>query len=150
MPVNPNKWLGIDFGLSRIGIAVSDPLGILARGLGTLRWNGKDTDGVLASLAAVIRREQVGGVVMGCPGRTDGREASLAEPVRQLAARLEQLTGIPVLLRDERFTTVIARRRLLESGVRTKRHKPVIDQAAAEIILQEHLDSRRQTPPDVL
>ena len=146
MTVNPNKWLGIDFGLSRIGIAISDPLGILARGLETMRWNGKDTEGVLERLAAVVRREQVGGVIMGCPGRTDGREASLAEPIRQLSARLEQLTQVPVLLRDERFTTVIARRKLLESGVSTKRHKPVIDQAAAEIILQEHLDSRRHTP----
>lgn len=139
--------MGIDFGLARIGVAVSDPLGILAVGLETIRWNGRDTVAVLERLICLVRQQAVRGIVLGYPQRTDGRQASLTGTVRELAAELEQKTGVPVLLRDERYTTVIARRKLQESGVRAKKQKPVIDQVAAEIILQEHLESRRKGSP---
>lgn len=136
--------MGIDFGLARIGVAVSDPLGILAAGLETIRWNGRDTATVMERLVCLARQQNIRGIVLGYPQRTDGRQASLTGMVRELAAGLEQKTGVPVLLRDERFTTVIARRKLQESGVRSRKQKPVIDQVAAEIILQEHLESRRK------
>lgn len=144
MLTQPGKWMGIDFGLARIGVAISDPLGILASGLETIRWNGRDTDVILARLVFLASQQNVQGIVLGYPGRTDGRQASLTGMVNDLAASLEQQAGVPVLLRDERYTTVMARRRLQESGVRANRQRPVIDQVAAEIILQEHLESRRK------
>ncbi|MDW7655543.1 MAG: Holliday junction resolvase RuvX [Bacillota bacterium] len=144
MLTQTGKWMGVDFGLARIGVAVSDPLGILANGLETIRWNGRDADSIKERLVYLVKQQNVQGIVMGYPSRTDGKQASLTGMVRDLAAELEQVTGVPVLLRDERFTTVMARRKLQESGVKAKRQKPVIDQVAAEIILQEYLESRRK------
>lgn len=144
MYAETGKWMGIDFGLARIGVAVSDPLGILANGLETIRWNGRDTDAIMERLVFLVKQQNVQGIVLGYPSRTDGKQASLTETVRELAAGLEQKTCVPVLLRDERYTTVMARRKLQESGVKARRQRPVIDQVAAEIILQEHLESRRK------
>ena len=95
-------------------------------------------------LVFLVKQQNVQGIVLGYPSRTDGKQASLTETVRELAAGLEQKTCVPVLLRDERYTTVMARRKLQESGVKARRQRPVIDQVAAEIILQEHLESRRK------
>ena len=139
-----NKWMGIDFGLVRIGIAVSDPLGVLARGLKTLTWNGRDEPRVLDELTDLIQSEAVIGVVMGCPNRTDGRQSAMIDRIEAFAQTLRQRTGIPVLFRDERYTTVIAARKLHEQGLKARRQRHKIDQAAATVILQEHLDSCRK------
>ena len=143
-PLN-EKWMGIDYGLARIGVAVSDPMGRLARGLETIRWNGRDLPQIQDRLVYLAQQHQVTGIVLGYPDRTDGRHAMLTEQVRSLATYLEEKTGRPVLLRDERFTTVIAQRRLRDRGIKDHKHRAIIDQVAAEIILQEHLDSRRKS-----
>ncbi len=150
MAQETNKWMGIDFGLARIGLAVSDPLGLLARGLETLTWNGKDVPAVLDRLVACIEAENVAGVVMGCPNRTDGRKSLLADQVEAVAQSLRERLSIPVELRDERFTTALAARKLREQAINSKKQRRIIDQVAAEIILQEHLDSRRERAYDKL
>lgn len=139
------KWMGIDYGEARIGIAVSDPLGILARGLETIRWNGRDMTWALDRICAIIRDQQVTGIVIGIPRRTDGKSGPSEDKARSLAVDLAARTGIEPVLRDERYTTVLASRVMRETGIRSNRRNEVIDQIAAEIILQEYLESRRKT-----
>lgn len=135
--------MGIDFGMARIGTALSDPMQMLATGLETLRWNGEDLDWVWERLLTLIKQHEVKALVIGVPKRTDGRGLSETE-VRAdaFAKELEMRTGLPIHRVDERFTTVIATRHLHESGSK-KQRKDVIDQAAAEVILQGFLDGRR-------
>jgi putative holliday junction resolvase len=138
------KWLGIDYGEARIGVAVSDPMGILARGLETVRWNGRDPEWALERIAVLAREQGVCGLVIGIPRRTDGRAGESETKAREMAASLAERTGLPAVLLDERYTTVLASRLLRESGRKASRSRDIIDQVAAEIILQEYLESRRQ------
>jgi putative holliday junction resolvase len=138
------KWLGIDYGDARMGIAVSDPMGIIARGLETLRWNGRDLNRVLERIACLVRELGICGLVIGIPRRTDGKVGESENKARSLAAALAEATGLQPVLLDERYTTVIASRLLRDAGQKPSRRRDVIDQVAAEIILQEYLESRRQ------
>ena len=138
------KWLGIDYGDVRIGVAISDPTGLIARGLETINWNGRDLSWALDRLDAIIRAQGVAGVVIGVPRRTDGRIGESEQKARQFAALLAEKTGLEPVLRDERYTTVLASRVMRETGAGKRRRNTVIDQIAAEIILQEYLESRRQ------
>ena len=139
------KWIGIDYGDARIGIAVSDPLGILARGLETIRWNGRDMAWALDRILAIIQEQGIIGLVVGIPRRTDGKVGESETRARQLAEVLAARTGLPTVLRDERYTTVLAARVMRETGIRADRRRDVVDQVAAEIILQDFLESRRQS-----
>jgi putative Holliday junction resolvase len=138
------KWMGIDYGQARIGLAVSDPMGLFARGLETINWNGRDLTWGLARIETLINEHQVIGLVVGIPRRTDGKASESEDQARKLAAVLAERTGLPVVLRDERYTTVMASRIMRETGIRKERRKSVVDQIAAEIILQEYLESLRQ------
>lgn len=137
------RVLGIDFGYARIGTAISDPLRMLASGLETLNWNGEDLTWVWERLDQLVRQHGVKEIVVGTPKRTDGKAGGSSEiGAEEFAQRLEALTGLRVHRVDERFTTVIASRNLRESGSK-KRRRDVIDQAAAEVILQDFLDRNR-------
>jgi putative Holliday junction resolvase len=144
MDTNIGKWMGIDYGDVRIGIAVSDPFGVLARGLETIRWNGEDMTWALERIAHLVAQQQVTGLVIGMPRRTDGKPGIAEEKVRRFAGELAARTGLVPVLRDERYTTVLAARVMRDTGIRADRRKTVIDQIAAEIILQEYLESRRK------
>lgn len=144
MTDDKGKWMGIDYGDARIGIAVSDQLGILARGLETVNWNGRDMEWALNRIITLIREQQISGLVIGVPRRTDGKPGASEEKARQFAKELAVRSGIEPVLRDERYTTVLASRVMREAGMRSERRKAVIDQIAAEIILQEYLESRRK------
>ena len=144
MAEQAKRWLGIDFGLSRIGVAISDPLGILASGLETVTWNGKDLDRPALRIAQLVQDHDVAGIILGYPARTDGRQVQMAGLIDDFASRIKAGTGVKIHLHDERFTTVLARQKLREAGIREKRQRPVIDQVAAEIILQEFLDNYRK------
>ncbi|NCC47773.1 MAG: Holliday junction resolvase RuvX [Clostridia bacterium] len=143
MTKNKQRWLGIDFGSRRIGVAISDPLGFLARRLETISWNGRDMDWTIARLAELVRSEQITGVVVGLPRRTDGRTGESELLARAFAQALQDATGLVPVLRDERYTTVLAGRIMRETKVASADRKKVVDQIAAEIILQDYLDSRR-------
>ncbi len=140
----PERFMAIDYGDARIGTAVSDPLGIMARGLETINWNGRDPAWAMDRLVALIEDLQITTVIMGLPRRTDGKTSESEAKARAMGEELAARTGRPVLYRDERYTTVLASRVLRETGVRGARRKAVVDQVAAEIILQEYLESRRQ------
>jgi conserved hypothetical protein TIGR00250 len=136
------RILALDVGRKRIGLALSDPLGITAQGLPTYeRTNLRADLDALASLAAArgVRR-----FLVGHPLHMSGREGRQCGYVREFAARLEQRTGIPVELRDERLTTVEAQRVLRESGVSLEKRKRAVDKLAAVILLEGYLDSVRE------
>lgn len=132
--------MAIDYGLARIGIAVSDPLRIAARGVETINWNGRDMDWALNRICERAAEFQIVDLVMGLPRRTDGLSSASETAARDLAVILEERLGLKVIFRDERFTTVLATRVLHEVDYKKNKRK-VIDQVAAEIILQDYLNS---------
>jgi len=139
------RHLGLDVGDRRIGVALSDETATLASGLTTLRRSSLGED--VAAVAELARRHEVTAVVVGLPLNMDGSRGPQAAKVLAFAAALERRLGVPVVTRDERLTTVEAEERLREAGVRGwKDRKRRIDEAAAAVILQEHLDSPAASP----
>ncbi len=134
------RKMGIDYGSVRIGIAISDPLGITARGIETIRWNGRDMDWAIRRIAQLCAENQVDTVIVGLPRRTDGKESPSEQNATLLAKRVEETAKVSVILKDERYTTVLANRIMCETGVKQSKKKLVVDQIAAEIILQDFLD----------
>jgi putative Holliday junction resolvase len=144
------RRLGVDVGKVRVGVAVSDPDGILATPLVTVsRDMGAAADSVPADIAELVRlagEHEAVQIVVGLPVRLNGAEGPAAIDIRAYAERLARAVPVPVVLTDERMSTVVATRRLAERGVRGKRQRAVVDQAAAVEILQSWLDAqRRQT-----
>jgi len=132
--------LGVDVGTVRVGVAISDPAGVLATPLMTLPRAGS-----IAALAALVAEHHAAELVVGLPRSLSGREGRAAELARDYAGQLQDAVGVPVRLADERLTTVIASRTLAERGVRGRRRRAVVDQAAAVLILQAWLDTRPST-----
>ncbi len=141
------KWMAIDYGESRVGVAVSDALEVTARGIETIFWKGRDISFVVDRICELLATEQVEGLVVGIPRRTDGKSGLSEEKARQLALLLEERSGMKPVLQDERYTTVLADRVMREAGIKGPRRRQVVDQIAAEIILQDHLDRRRKGRP---
>jgi putative Holliday junction resolvase len=139
--VRPGARLGIDVGSVRIGVACSDPGGLLATPVETVRRGAGD----LARLAELARERDAVELVVGLPVSLSGGEGAAAALARSFAVELAGSAGVPVRLVDERLSTVDATRTLRESGLAGKRHRAVIDQAAAVIILQSALDAERAT-----
>jgi len=143
------RRLGVDVGTVRVGVAISDPDGILATPLITLPRDNSTTDGDkvpsdMSAIAEFVRLHETVQVIVGLPITLAGREGHAAALARQYATRLASVVDpIPVLLTDERMSTVAAARRLSERGVRGKRQRAVVDQAAAVEILQGWLDTAR-------
>ncbi|MGH6655506.1 MAG: Holliday junction resolvase RuvX [Actinocrinis sp.] len=140
------KRLGIDVGAVRIGVAVCDREGLLATPVETVAAG----EGDLARLAALAAEYEVVEAVMGLPRSLSGGEGPAAAKARAFAGRLaRKIRPIPVRLVDERLTTVTATRGLRESGVRGRKSRAVVDQAAAVVILQNALDAERSSgkPP---
>lgn len=133
--------MALDVGDVRIGVALSDETETLASGLVTLKSGGPRKD--VQALAALVREHDVGEVVVGLPLRLDGSLGSQAEKVVAFVERLRRGLRLPVVTRDERLTSVEADERLAEAGVKGRDRKARIDQAAAALILQEHLDERK-------
>jgi len=137
----------VDVGTVRIGVAVSDPDGILATPVETVRRDS--SGGHLRRLARLANEYEVVEVVVGLPRTLADRAGSSAQDAVALADALAgRLDPVPVRLTDERLTTVSAARSLREAGVRAKDQRGKIDQAAAVAILQGWLDQRRTAAPD--
>lgn len=135
--------LAVDVGTVRVGVARSDPDGILATPLVTVPRDVK-TDADVAALAALVAEHEVVEVIVGLPRSLSGREGAAATAARAYAERLaERIAPVPVRLVDERLTTVSAERTLAERGVRGRERRDVVDQAAAVVILQAALDTDR-------
>jgi putative holliday junction resolvase len=135
------RVLAVDPGSKRVGIAVSDPSGTIAQALVTVPAEPHDT--LAARLGEIARREEAGRIVVGLPRRMDGTEGPEAKAARSLAEALRKDTRLPVQLVDERLTTVAAERAMIEGGARRDKRKARVDQVAAALLLQSHLDSKR-------
>ncbi|GAA4686437.1 Holliday junction resolvase RuvX [Phytohabitans rumicis] len=141
--------MGVDVGTVRVGVAICDPDGILATPLVTLKRDlNADIDAVpsdIFELARLVDAYQIVEVVVGLPVTLAGKEGPAAVQVRAYVERLGRaIAPVPVRLADERMSTVAATRRLAERGVRGKRQRAVVDQAAAVEILQGWLDAQRR------
>ena len=132
--------LGVDYGQRRTGVAVCDPMGILASPLCVIEAPGRRK--LVAQLCEIAKERRAGKFVLGLPLRTDGTKGDKALECEALAEQLRQQSGLPVELWDERFSTVVAHQNLGAAGKRAKDRKGVIDAAAAVVILQSYLDRR--------
>ena len=140
------RFLGLDVGAKRIGVAVSDELGLTAQPIMTLeaRRNRRDD---LRSIARLARRFEVAGIVVGRPLHLSGETSPRAVKTEQFAAELGELSGLPIHLWDERLTTREAHQLLYQSGRKRQEHARVVDQVAATMILQSFLDQRGNPRP---
>jgi len=134
------RILALDLGKKRIGLALSDELGITAQGLPTLERRNKRTD--FAALRSLVQHNNVRQIVLGLPLRMSGEEGTQADWVRAFAEELKGHVDVPVDLRDERWTSKQAERVLMGSGIHKEDRKPAIDRMSAVILLQDYLDSR--------
>lgn len=140
------RILALDVGSKTIGLAVSDPLGITAQGLETIRRQNKRLD--FGRLERVVQDYGVAEIVVGYPLRMSGAEGTQAEKMRRFAEELRQRFKLPVHLWDERLTSAEANRVLRESEMSIARRGQVVDRMAAVLILQSWLDARAMRPPD--
>ncbi len=146
-PIESGRVLALDYGKRRIGLAVSDELGITAQGLETLRRTTIRDD--FRHLADLATRLGVVRIVVGDPIHMSGVRGEQSDNAREFAARLAGKTGLPVDFWDERLTTVEAERILKESGISRQKRGQAVDRLAAVIILQSYLEWRttQQTDP---
>ena len=135
------KIMAVDLGQVRTGLAVSDPTEQLASPVGTI--TEKNTDKLREKVAAAAREQGVQQLVVGHPRNMDGSRGESARRAETFAASLEKAAALPVVLWDERMTTVSAIGYLNQTDTRGKKRKAVVDTVAATIILQDYLDSRR-------
>ncbi|HST13054.1 MAG TPA: Holliday junction resolvase RuvX [Terriglobales bacterium] len=136
------RVLGLDVGSRRIGIAVSDPLGITAQGLETLQRQNKRLD--FEKLAKLVDEYSVAEIVVGFPLRMSGAEGIQAEKMHRFAEDLRERLQLPVHLWDERLTSAEANRLLRETEMSIQRRGQVVDQMAAVLILQSWMENRSQ------
>src|SRR6476660_3694603 len=137
------RILAIDYGSRRMGLAVSDPLGITAQGLETLERKNKRAD--FGRLERTIREYQVREIVLGNPLRMSGQEGTQSQKVAEFAEALRERFQLPVHLWDERLTSAEANRLLREAEVSVKKRAQAVDRMAAVLILQSFLQSRSVT-----
>jgi putative pre-16S rRNA nuclease len=135
------RYLGLDVGDRMIGVAVSDETGTVAGGLLTLRRVGPRKD--VRAVAELIRRHDVGEVVVGLPRRLDGGLGPQAQKVLAFMEDLRPSAKVPVVPWDERFTSVVAEQALVEADVSRRDRKALVDKVAAILILQNYLDYRK-------
>jgi putative holliday junction resolvase len=141
-PFQPGRRLGVDVGTVRVGVALSDPTGLLAGPLETLRRARDESD--LDRLAELVVTHGVVGVVVGLPRHLSGASGVSARDASTYASALASRIGdVPVHLVDERLSTVTAASHLRAGGIDSRRQRSVIDQAAAVVILQSYLDAAR-------
>ena len=146
------RMMGLDYGSKTMGVAVSDPLGIIAQGIEIIRREDENKlRRTLARVSQLAEEYQVETIVLGFPKHMNNTVGERAEKSVALKAKLEARTGVPVILWDERLTTVAADQVLMESGVRRENRKNYVDKIAAALILQGYLDfvNRKEDRADI-
>lgn len=137
------RTLGVDFGLQRVGLALSDPQGRMAFPLRTLQKTSSDK--LLDDLARIVEQEEVAVVVVGMPYGLNGQETLTTRQVSNFVARLKKRLAVPVETVNEALSSVEAEQELREAGLSAKKQKGLIDQQAAVIILRTFLQSKEDT-----
>ena len=139
----PMRVMGLDYGSKTIGVAVSDPMGLTAQGIETItREEENKLRKSLRRIEELAEQYQVGEIVLGFPKNMNNTIGERAEKALQLKETLERRLGLPVVMWDERLTTVEAERTLIETGVRRENRKKYVDMLAAVFILQGYLDAK--------
>ena len=139
------RILGLDYGTKTVGVAVSDELGLTAQPLETItRKDANKLRRTYARIEELVREYQAEAIVLGFPKNMNNTVGERGDAAMDFRDALVRRIGIPVIMWDERLTTVASEKVLLESGVRRENRKKVIDQIAASFILQGYLDSRRE------
>lgn len=136
-----SRILSIDYGLKRVGLAVTDPLQITANALETV-----PTENIISYLKAYVAKEKVERFVLGYPMQTNGNESETMQYIRPFAENLQKIfPDIELTYVDERYTSVLAHRTMLEAGLKKKdrQNKATVDRISATIILQTYLESNR-------
>ena len=133
------RILGIDYGGRRIGVAVSDELGVTAQGVSTIDRKNREAD--LDEIGELVRRHGVERIVIGYPLRLDGSEGIQCEKINRFVRRLEMRLSLPITRWDEALSTKEAEELLRQKGVRREKRRDVVDRVAASIILQGYLDA---------
>ncbi len=136
------RIMGLDYGSKTVGVAISDSLGITAQGIETIeRKEENKLRQTLARIEALVKEYEVEKIVLGFPKNMNNTIGERAEKSLELKEKLERRIGVPVIMWDERLTTVEAERTLIESKVRRENRKKYVDKIAAVFILQGYLDS---------
>ncbi len=135
------RILGLDLGSKTLGVAISDELGWTAQGVETIKINEESRDYNMGRLSEIVNEYGVEKVVLGMPKNMNGTIGPRAEASQQFAQILQKKFDLPVILWDERLTTMAAERMLISADVSRKKRKQVIDKMAAVMILQSYLDS---------
>ena len=133
------RKMALDIGTVRIGIATSDPMGIIASGYETFTRT-KNFDNDLTYISRLAEEKGCDTFVIGLPLNMDGTEGEKVAEIREFAARLAEYTTLKIVFQDERLSTVSAEKALIEGGMHREKRKKVIDKVAATIILQTYLD----------
>ncbi|MDQ0351111.1 putative Holliday junction resolvase [Alkalibacillus filiformis] len=137
------KILGLDVGEKTIGVAISDALHFTAQGIETIHWDEAEFASVKDRFQQLIDEYEISKVVVGLPKNMNGTIGERGEACQQFAAYLEEQFSLPVVMWDERLTTMAAERVLLDADMSRQKRKKVIDKMAAMMILQGYLDSNR-------
>lgn len=135
------RILGIDYGKVRTGFAVSDLLGLTANGIGTYKITGDRS--LIEKVCELVNEYDICKIVIGNPVNMDGSCGHSSSKVKYLAFLIEKDTGLPVILFDERCTTMLAHKILNATDTRAQKRKSVVDTLSAQIILQNYLDSKK-------
>ena len=137
------RIMGLDFGSKTVGVAVSDPLGITAQGVEIVRRKSENKPRqTLARITELVREYDVEELVLGYPKNMNGTEGERCEKTKEFKELLEKRTGLPVMLWDERLTTVAADRSMMEAGLGRHERKEYVDEIAAVFILQGYMAAK--------
>lgn len=138
------RIMGLDFGSKTVGVAISDSLLITAQGVEIIRRKEENKlRQTLARIEQLIVENEVEEIVLGLPRHMNGSEGERVEKTNEFKDKLMRRTGLPVFMWDERLTTVAADEIMMEAGIRRENRKEYVDMIAAQIILQEYLDNRK-------
>lgn len=138
------RILGLDYGSKTVGVAVSDPLLITAQGVEIIRRDSENKiRKTYARIEELCREYEVEKIVLGYPKNMNGTDGERAEKTLKFKEDIERRTGLPVIMWDERLTTVSADKAMMESGIRREHRKEFVDEIAAMLILQNYLESVR-------
>ncbi len=133
------RIMGIDHGAVRVGIAISDPMQIIARPYKVIINN----DDLFDEITNIIKKEKIGKIILGLPLNLDGKDTQKTREVRNFAEKLKISISIPIILWDERYTTVEANEALQKMGYNIHDSKDVIDKVAASLILKNYLENNK-------
>lgn len=139
------RIMGLDYGSKTVGVAVSDPEGIIASGVEIIRRKDENhLRQTLSRIEELILEYEVGEIVLGLPKNMNNSEGVRVELTMDFKEKLERRTNLPVFMYDERLTTVMADKTMMEAGVRRENRKDYVDMIAATIILQDYLDRKKR------